>query len=265
MLGEYTLNGTQYKPVIEYIWLEDQPVAAVRPTPGAPANAGNSAQEVFYLHTDHLGTPRIALDTAGRVRWRWMGGEPFGVNPAENNPEGLGELNLSLRLPGQQYDGFVGLHYNYFRDYDPTVGRYVQSDPIGLAGGINTYAYVGGNPISRVDPTGLEPPAGAVALRDYFRSIFPASRDPSLRPDGLPCGYGCGDAKTDSLVPDFFPKACEAHDQCYADQGGKDACDTKFKKDMKAEKPGMSGMASFYYWAVYFGGGGAYRSAGTKP
>jgi RHS repeat-associated protein len=155
LLGEYTLNGTQYKPVIEYIWLEGQPVAAVRPTPGAPANAGNSAQEVFYLHTDHLGTPRVALDTAGRLRWRWMGGEPFGVNPAENNPEGLGELNLSLRLPGQQYDGFVGLHYNYFRDYDPTVGRYVQSDPIGLKGGLNTYGYVSGNPLSRVDPLGL--------------------------------------------------------------------------------------------------------------
>ncbi|WP_428503149.1 RHS repeat domain-containing protein [Roseateles sp.] len=156
LLDEYTLKGTQYKPVIEYIWLEDQPVAAVRPTPGAPANGGNSAQEVFYLHTDHLGTPRVALDTAGRVRWRWMGGEPFGVNPAENNPEGLGELNLSLRLPGQQYDGFVGLHYNYFRDYDPTVGRYVQSDPIGLEGGNNTYAYVESNPLSYTDLDGLQ-------------------------------------------------------------------------------------------------------------
>ena len=158
LLGEYTLIGNSFKPLMEYIWLEGQPVVVVRPTPGAAANAPNSAQEVFYLHTDHLGTPRVALDTAGRVRWRWMGGEPFGPSPAENTPtSGLSELNISLRLPGQQYDGFVGLHYNYFRDYDPTVGRYVQSDPIGLAGGINTYAYVGGNPLSYTDPLGLAP------------------------------------------------------------------------------------------------------------
>ncbi|MCG8360295.1 MAG: RHS repeat-associated core domain-containing protein, partial [Kiloniellales bacterium] len=60
------------------------------------------------------------------------------------------------RFPGQLADAVAGFHYNYFRDYDPTTGRYMQSDPIGLEGGLNTYGYVVGNLINAVDPKGLE-------------------------------------------------------------------------------------------------------------
>jgi RHS repeat-associated protein len=68
---------------------------------------------------------------------------------------------LNLRFAGQYYDKETNLHYNYFRDYDPSIGRYVSSDPIGLAGGLNTYAYVENNPLRFVDPMGL---TGAIPI-----------------------------------------------------------------------------------------------------
>jgi RHS repeat-associated protein len=72
----------------------------------------------------------------------------------DQNPSGLGAFDLPLRLPGQRYDQETGLYYSYYRDYDPSLGRYGESDPIGLKGGLNTYAYGSGDPIRLTDRFG---------------------------------------------------------------------------------------------------------------
>ncbi|MEF8770935.1 RHS repeat-associated core domain-containing protein [Candidatus Accumulibacter contiguus] len=122
-----------------------------------PITVAAGGVKLYYLHHDHLNTPRLVTDEANRVVWRNTPlGEPFGMSLPEEDPDGDGQaFTLNLRFPGQYADTESHLNYNYFRDYDPITGRYVQSDPIGLGGGINTYAYVKGNPLKFVDPEGL--------------------------------------------------------------------------------------------------------------
>jgi RHS repeat-associated protein len=115
------------------------------------------AETLYFIHVDHLNTPRLAVSEDSWVHWRWEQAEPFGENPAIELMGTEGYLtNLPLRFPGQYFDKETNLHYNYFRDYDPGIGRYIQSDPIGLHGGLNTYVYVHGSPLAQTDLYGLE-------------------------------------------------------------------------------------------------------------
>lgn len=108
-----------------------------------------SGAVVSWLHADHLGTPHAATDAAGRLVWR---GEylAFGRLAAESGP-----LRQPLRFAGQHHDSETGLHDNYLRTYDPGTGRYLEPDPLGLAGGLNRFAYADGNPVMAADPLGL--------------------------------------------------------------------------------------------------------------
>ena len=119
----------------------------------------SGALKVAYIQPDHLGTPRVVIDTVRNLSiWEWSSKSEVSGNQAPNgDPDGDGVVfELALRFPGQQATDASGLFYNYQQEYDPAVGRYSQNDPIGLAGGISTYAYVDGKPLTLVDQYGLE-------------------------------------------------------------------------------------------------------------
>lgn len=159
LLGEYAPSGTTGSSRIrEYVWLDDLPIAALDGAAGTP----------IYLEPDHLGTPRVAVDPARNVAiWTWpLLGDAFGEAAPQQDPDGDGTtFVLNLRFPGQYYDSETKLHYNYYRDYEPGTGRYVESDLIGLWGGINTYAYVNSDSISHSDPLGLSGLIGGLGAR----------------------------------------------------------------------------------------------------
>jgi RHS repeat-associated protein len=139
--------------------------------------------ETREAHIDHLGTPRkITRPSDNGLMWRWDP-DTFGSVAPNQNPAGLGTFIYNLRFPGQYCLSESGLFYNMNRTYDPQMGRFIESDPLGLAAGINTYAYVGGNPISNSDPLGLT----YVTNWNYFWSwIFGAgSNDRTYGPNDV--------------------------------------------------------------------------------
>ncbi|MEP5568882.1 MAG: RHS repeat-associated core domain-containing protein [Halioglobus sp.] len=148
-LGTYKFSGDGE----EYLTLSDEGgktaadgirlVEILQPPPSI-------STELFYIHADHLGTPQSLTDTSRNIVWN-ANYQPFGEAEVD-----IATIVSNLRFPGQYYDQETGLHQNYFRDYDPALGRYIQSDPIGLSGGINPYTYAYLNSLINTDPFGLE-------------------------------------------------------------------------------------------------------------
>jgi RHS repeat-associated protein len=127
----------------EYIYLGRHPVVMLED--------GRS----YWIHTDHIGTPRALTDAEQRIVWH-ADYEPFGTARVNEDPDRDGRITrVDLRFPGQYLDRESGTHYNYYRDYDPRSGRYLTPDPSGAFGGVNAFSYVNANPIQGVDPLGL--------------------------------------------------------------------------------------------------------------
>jgi len=165
----------------------------------------NNAGKVYYVHNDPLGTPQALTDESGTVVWK-ADYDPFGKATVNEDPDGDGNrVTLNVRFPGQYYDQETGLHYNYFRYYDPATGRYLASDPIGLRGSLNTYAYVDANPINAIDPSGLVKLYGSWCGPDWtggFRRSYD-ELDAAQRRAALP-------------PIDGLDQCCQTHDVTYA-------------------------------------------------
>jgi RHS repeat-associated protein len=179
LIGEYDGSGNLIE---ETVWLGDTPLATLQPN-------GSGGVNIFYVHTDHLNAPRkVSRPSDNQLEWRWDA-DPFGTAAANQNPTGLGTFVYNLRFPGQYYMAETGLNQNYHRDLDPSIGRYVESDPVGLKAGVNTYAYVYDDPVQRFDPTGLLTCSYAIAARQ-LNCTNDAGQSLSVSGDHVKSGLG---------------------------------------------------------------------------
>ncbi|WP_439535381.1 RHS repeat domain-containing protein [Methyloversatilis sp.] len=158
LIAETTETGA---PVRSYLWADAHLLAQIEYR-WVGGSYDLSRELIFEL--DQLGTPRQARLNTGPAVWRWES-DGYGTSPANEDPDGNGQpTTVNLRFPGQYYDEESGLHYNWHRYYVPRLGRYLSSDPIGIAGGINGYSYVGGQPTMLTDPQGLAPTKAVIWL-----------------------------------------------------------------------------------------------------
>jgi RHS repeat-associated protein len=144
MLGEYGEGGA---PIQELIWFGDT-LVAVKTFGATPS--------LYYIWTDHIDTPRTVTTQANQAVWSWDP-LPFGETAPNQDPSGLGLFVFNHRFAGQYFDQETGLFQNGRREYFPEIGRYLQSDPMGVLAGVATYSFANNRPVTLGDPTGMGP------------------------------------------------------------------------------------------------------------
>jgi RHS repeat-associated protein len=232
LLAEARADGT---PIRDYLWHDDVPVAQID---------AMGTDTLTYLHPDHLGTPRLGTDATATPVWRWEG-DAFGASPPDEDPDANGQsTTVHLRFPGQYFDAETGRHENWFRYYDPKLGRYVTSDPIGLDGGLNTYLYANANPLTYADPEGLEavipwpgPAAGAGAGAAGAGGLAAGA---AVAGAGL-AGYGIGSL----IYPHIEPTITRAVDYCLSDDDETDDNCEALYQSILSTCAGLSGRKKF--------------------
>ncbi|NML35513.1 hypothetical protein HHL14_32475 [Paraburkholderia sp. G-4-1-8] len=146
--------------------------------------AAKTRHATYFYQNDHLGTPQEMVDESGKVVWlarykAWRGVKraPYG------NVDPVGVDNR-IRFQGQYHDEETGLAYNRHRYYDPQNGRFISKDPIGLAGGVNVYAYAP-NPVGWIDPLGLNKYIPAPASLPGFPDAVVTKRKTPVQGGGM--------------------------------------------------------------------------------
>ena len=177
------------------------------------------------------------IDPTALVVWNAASQKPFGLASVDEDPDGdSNDFKLNIRLPGQYYDAETGHHYNYFRDYYPGVGRYLQADPIGLKGGINLYGYVYNNPLNWIDFWGLDETSWSNwGWGANDRSLFNGLTNGNW---GGECWGGgrnsCGPEGPGNMPPTDSADECyKRHDDCYDSGADKKECDKQLVEELE--------------------------------